>query len=160
MSSGSTLSVGETFDGAFMERELCIALYVLAQRLDRPWGGWLYSTADVVGAYFWAVVHDRPTSWAANPCEWPSDLRPAFLPSQSTLSRRLRCPRTVELMTAVEQHLLALIVVGNFLVQIVDGKALAVSGVSKDPDVGYGRGAGMYQKGQNFMLVGDQLRSP
>src|SRR5271154_846450 len=136
-----------------MERELWKALYLLAQKLDRPWGGWLYSTADVVGAYFWAVVHDRPTSWAADPKEWPDDLRPALLPPQSTLSRRLRRPQTVELMTAVEQHLLALIVVGNFLVQIIDGKALAVSGVSKDPDVGYGRGAGMYQKGYKFHAV-------
>ena len=62
-------------------------------------------------------------------------------------------------MTAVEQHLLALIVVANFLVQVIDGKALAVSRVSKDPDVGYGRGAGMYHKGYKFHVWGTSLRS-
>lgn len=136
-----------------MERELWRILYRAAQELDNPWGGWRYCTADVLAVYFWAVVHDRPTSWAAQPKQWPDDLRPAVLPSQSTLSRRLRRPKTVELMTAVEEHLLALIVVGSCLVQTIDGKALAVSGVSKDPDTGYGRGAGGNQKGYKLHAV-------
>jgi hypothetical protein len=136
-----------------MERELWRILYLLAKKLDSPWGAWRYSTAEVLGAYFWAVVHDRPTSWAADPKQWPDDLRPVWLPSQSTLSRRLRRPKTVELLTTVEEHLLALIVVGSCLVQIIDGKALAVSGVSKDPDTGYGRGAGGNQKGYKLHAV-------
>lgn len=136
-----------------MERELWRTLYFLAKTLDRPWGGWRYSTAEILGAYFWAVVHDRPTSWAANPVEWPDDLRPAWLPPQSTLSRRLRRPQTVELMTAVEQHLVALLALGQYLVQIIDAKALAVSNVSKDPDKGYGRGTGGYQKGYKLYAI-------
>lgn len=136
-----------------MERELWRVLYLLAKELDRPWGEWRYSTAEVLGAYLWGVVHDRPTSWAADPKQWPEDLRPAWLPSQSTLSRRLRRPKTVELLTAVEEHLWALMVVGSCLVQIIDGKALAVSGVSKDPDTGYGRGAGGHQKGYKLHAV-------
>jgi hypothetical protein len=71
-----------------MERELWRILYRVAQELDNPWGDWRYCTADVLAVYFWAVVHDRPTSWAAEPAPWPDDLRPAVLPSQSTLSRR------------------------------------------------------------------------
>ena len=136
-----------------MERELWRILYLLAQELDTPWGSWRYSTADVLGVYFWAVVHDRPTCWAADAKQWPDKLRPALLPPQSTLSRRLRRPRTVELMTAVEEHLLTLIVVGDCLVHIIDGKALAVSSVSKDPDTGYGRGAGTSQKGYKLHVV-------
>lgn len=136
-----------------MERELWVILYRLTRELDKPWGDWRYATADVLAAYLWAVLHDRPTKWAADPKQWPDDLRPALLPSQSTLSRRLRQPATVEMMTAVEEHLLALIVVGSFLVRIIDGKALAVSGVSKDPDTGYGRGAGGNQKGYKFHAV-------
>ena len=116
-----------------MERELWKILYRLTRELDNPWGEWRYSTSDVLAAYYWAVAHDRPTGWSADPTHWPDDLRPALLPPQSTLSRRLRRPRTVELMTAVENHLLALIALGSYLVQIIDGKALAVSGVSKDP---------------------------
>lgn len=136
-----------------MERELWRILYLLAQELGSPSGVWLYSTADVLGVYFWAVVHDRPTSWAADSKQWPEELRPAWFPSQGTLSRRLRQPETVELMTAVEEHLLALITVKCCFVQIIDGKALAVSGVSKDPDAGYGRGAGASQKGYKLHAV-------
>jgi Transposase DDE domain len=136
-----------------MERELWKALYLLAAELDKPWGHWRYSTADVVGVYFWAVVHDRPTSWAANPEEWPDDLRPDLLPAQSTLSRRLRRTEAVELMTAVEQYLGALLALGQCLVHIIDGKALGVSAVSKDPDTGYGRGAGAHQKGYKLHAI-------
>lgn len=136
-----------------MERELWKALYCLAVRLDKRWGRWRYSTADVVAVYFWAVIHDRPTSWAADPRQWPHDLRPGWLPSQSTLSRRLRKPQTVELMTAAEQCLLALVIVSRCWVRVMDGKALAISAVSRDPDAGYGRGAGAWQKGYKFHAV-------
>jgi hypothetical protein len=136
-----------------MDRELWRILYRLTRELDKPWGEWRYATADVLAAYFWAVVHDRPTSWAADLNNWPDDLRPCLLPPQSTLSRRMRRPRTVELMTKVEERLLALIAVGCWLVQIIDGKPLAVSGVSKDSEAGYGRGAGGNQKGYKLHTV-------
>lgn len=136
-----------------MERELWKVLYLLVRKFDNPWGSWRYSTAEVLAVYFWAVVHDRPTSWAADSMAWPDDLRPPWLPPQSTLSRRLRQPRTVELMTAVEQHLLAMLALGHCLVQRIDSKALAVSKVSKDPDTGYGRGAGGMQKGYKLHAV-------
>jgi hypothetical protein len=135
-----------------MERELWKALYSLMQKLDKQWGDWFYSNSDVLAAYFWAVLHDRPISWAANPHEWPADLRPRCLPSQSTLSRRLRQPKTVEFLTSVEQHLLALVVTACW-VHSIDGKALAVSAVSKDPDAGFGRGAGANQKGYKLHAV-------
>lgn len=136
-----------------MERELWMILYRLAKDLDSPWGNWRYSTSDVLGVYFWAVIHDRPTSWAADPRKWPDDLRPAWLPCQSTLSRRLRRPTTVALMTVVEEHLLALVVVRSCLVRIIDGKPMPVSGASKDRDAGYGRGAGGHQKGYKIHAV-------
>jgi hypothetical protein len=136
-----------------MERELWKILYRLAQVLGKRWGEWLYSTPDILAVYFWAVLHDRPTSWAAAPKNWPDDLRPEWFPPQSTLSRRLRRPTTVELLTAVEEHLLALVTVSGCLVRIIDGKPLAVSNVSKDPDTGYGRGAGGNQKGYKLHAV-------
>ena len=96
-----------------MERELWQALYLLASGLDKRWGRWKYSTAEIVAVYFWAVLHDRPTSWAAQPADWPADLRPDPLPPQSTLSRRLKQADSVELMTAVEQQLVVLIGLGQ-----------------------------------------------
>ena len=136
-----------------MERELWNALYWLARRQDKPWGNWRYSHSDVLAVYFWAVVHDRPVVWAAIAAHWPADLRPALFPPQSTLSRRLRTPEIVDLMVAVEQHLLALQAIGCQWICMIDAKPLAVSGVSKDPDVGYGRGAGGQQKGYKFYAV-------
>lgn len=136
-----------------MERELWKTLYMLSRLLDKPWGRWRYSTAEILGAYFWAVVHDRPTTWAADPAQWPSDLRPAWLPPQSTLSRRLRRPETVELMTEVEQHLVSLLALGKYLVQMIDAKALPVSGVSRDPDIGRGRSTRGYGQGYKFYAV-------
>jgi hypothetical protein len=136
-----------------MERELWKALYALSVQLDKPWGDWRYSTAEVLAVYFWAAVHDRPTRWATDPREWPEDLRPEWLPSQSTMSRRLRRPSAVELMTAVEQRLVVMLSLGRCLMHVIDGKALGISAVSKDPDAGYGRGAGTLQKGYKLHAI-------
>ena len=81
-----------------MERELWSALYFVAKRLDKPWGSWRYSASDVLMVHFWAVVHDRPESWAAEARNWPAELWPKPLPSQSTLSRRMRKADAVQLM--------------------------------------------------------------
>ena len=136
-----------------MERELWLALYLLARGLDKRWGSWKYSTAEIVAVYFWAVVHDRPTSWAARAEEWPADLRLDPLPPQSTLSRRLKQADAVELLTAVEQQLLVLIGLGRQWIHIIDGKALAVSPISQDPEATWGRGAKGKQKGYKLHAV-------
>jgi hypothetical protein len=136
-----------------MERELWQALYLLATNLDKPWGRWKYSTAEIVAVYFWAVLHDRPTSWAAQPDEWPPDLRPVPLPPQSTLSRRLKQADAVELMTAVEQQLIVLIGLGQHWIHVLDGKPLAVSPISHDRDAAWGRGAKGLQKGYKLHAV-------
>lgn len=136
-----------------MERELWTVLYHLLHVFGNWRGGWLYSTADILAVYLWAVVHDRPTSWATKPENWPDDLRPRRLPTQGTVSRRLRRPAIIELMTTIEEHLAALAMTDDCLTRIIDGKALAVSNVSKDPDAGYGRGAGGNQKGYKLHAV-------
>lgn len=136
-----------------MERELWQALYLLATGLDKRWGGWKYSTAEIVAVYFWAVLHDRPTSWAAEPAEWPPDLRPEPLPPQCTLSRRLKHPDAVELMTAVEQQLVVLSGLGKHWIHILDAKSLAVSPISRDRDAAWGRGARGRQLGYKVPAV-------
>jgi hypothetical protein len=136
-----------------MERELWKALYLLATNLDKRWGRWKYSTAEIVAVYFWAVLHDRPTSWAAQAAEWPPDLRPESLPPQSTLSRRLKHPDAVELMTAVEQQLVVLVGLGKHWIHILDAKPLAVSPISQDRDAAWGRGARGMQKGYKVHAI-------
>lgn len=136
-----------------MERELWLALYFLARRLDKPWGNWLYSASDILATYFWAVVHDRPMLWATQSANWPDDLRPKWLPSQDRLSVRMRQADTVELMLAVEQHLLSLLAFGNLLLKNIDGKGLVISDISRDPDAGYGHAAGKLRKGYKLHAV-------
>src|SRR6202023_3430363 len=49
-----------------------------------------YSCEDIVRVWFWAVLHDRPVSWAIQRVNWPLHERRRELPSSSTMSRRLR----------------------------------------------------------------------
>jgi len=59
-----------------------------------------------------------------------------------------------QLMTRIEQTWLAAVSVGHMLlIRIIDGKPLAVSGVTKDADATYGRGAGGMQKGYKLHTV-------
>jgi Transposase DDE domain len=136
-----------------MERELWKLLYEMATRLDKHWGRWKYSTADIVVVYFWCVVHDRPMSWGVLKSSWPEDLCPSHLPPQSTFSRRMRRADAQQLMTEIEQTWLTLVGAGHMLICMIDGKPLTVSGVSKDRDAGYGRGAGGMQKGYKLHAV-------
>jgi hypothetical protein len=136
-----------------MERELWSLLYGMARKLDKRWGDWKYSTSDIVATYLWAVVHDRPMCWASDKANWPKGLWTKCLPSQSTLSRRMRGAAAQQLMTAIEQTWLAVVGVSHCLIRLIDGKPLAVSGVTKDADAGYGRGAGGMQKGYKLYAV-------
>jgi hypothetical protein len=136
-----------------MERELWTLLYAVAMRLDKPWGAWKYSSADILVVYVWAVLHDRPMSWGVQKGNWPADLCPACLPSQATLSRRMRNDAVRQLMTAVEETWLALLGVSTMWIRMIDGKPCSVSNVSKDPDARFGRGAGGLQNGYKFHAV-------
>src|SRR2546421_8534024 len=66
-----------------------------------------FSDADIVKVWYWAVIHDRPVSWACCRVNWPPHLRKRPLPSDSTMSRRLRSPSVLALQKQVEQHVIA-----------------------------------------------------
>ena len=71
-----------------MERELWKSLYQLACKLDNSWkqGRHLrYDAAAIVGVYLWAVLHDRPTSWACDAKNWAGVTPPDPLPSQPSV---------------------------------------------------------------------------
>jgi len=136
-----------------MERELWSLVCAWVAPFSKPWGEWKFSVAESVLVYFWAVLHDRPMCWAVDQRNWPEDLCPVCLPSQSTLSRRMRRSEAQQLMTEMEVTCLAAISVAGMLIKTIDAKPLAVSGVTKDADAGYGRGAGGMQKGYKFFAV-------
>jgi len=137
-----------------MERELWKLLYELAAQLDKSRAAWRYRRSEIVAVYLWSVVHDRPMTWSLDRRNWPPELRPRRLPSQATLSRRMRHCSAEQLMTEIEQAWLALVNISQLLVvRVIDGKPLAVSNVTKDRESGYGRGAGGMQKGYKLHAI-------
>lgn len=138
-----------------MEHQLYRAIVALLATLDKkPMSTrFTYSDQRIVAVYYWAVIHDRPTSWACCRTSWPLHLRRQPLPSDSRMSRRLRSPAVRALLTALEQRVIAPKEPGLFWV--IDGKPLVIGGCSKDRQAGYGRAAASKAKGYKLhALVG------
>jgi hypothetical protein len=136
-----------------MERNLWLQLYEAVMTTAHPAPARKVSHSDrwVVLTHLWAAVHDRPTSWAAAAGHWPDDLRPARLPSQPTMSRRLRSAAVNALLGAVLRRYR-----GDpraDWVKYLDGKPLPVGDFSKDPDAAWGRGPDSFFKGYRLHAV-------
>lgn len=138
-----------------MERELWPLLYRTVREVARGFSqkyvqipGWV-----LLLTMLWAALHDRPVSWACDSANWHTRLRPSRLPSNATMSRRVDKVAVGLLWRAVEQRLRELPGSPPALVAFLDGKPLPVSGVSKDPDARWGRGAGGMAKGYKLHTV-------
>ena len=137
-----------------MERELWPVLYdYLLQTVQEvrqkyvqlhPW--------VIVATMLWAALHDRPVSWACDPRNWSTtELRPARIPSEKTMSRRADSVATGVFWRALEGRLR-----NNdapAVLAFIDGKPLPIGGNSKDPDARWGRAAGGLAKGYKLHAV-------
>lgn len=143
-----------------MERELFRRLYERAYHLGktRRVKHVVHPDWKIVVVYLWAVLHDRPTAWACDPRNWPAAARVLTLPDPSTISRRLRRPSIVALISDIERSLLRRVSMPR--IGFIDAKPLPVGGCSRDPDVGFGRGAGMMAKGYKLHVICDEHRLP
>ena len=86
-----------------MERELWPRLYHLVMDVGEALRlvDVTFQPHIVLLTFFWAALHDRPVCWACNPRNWATTtLRPARLPSTSTMSRRLRRVDTARVSAA------------------------------------------------------------
>jgi hypothetical protein len=138
-----------------MEHQLFRAIVALLGGLGQPAtpARFDFSDEDIVQVYYWAVIHDRPTTWACHRRNWPIHLRRRPLPSQPTMSRRLRAPAVAALLDALQRRVTAPKAPGLFW--MIDGKPLPIGGCSKDRQAGYGRAAGCKAKGYKLhALVG------
>ena len=137
----------------FVEHQLWLAIVALVADLGKQRKRTIcdYSDADIVHVYYWAVVHDRPTAWACNRNHWPPWRRRRPLPSEATMSRRLRSLGVKKLLDAVEQRVTAPKQPG--LYWMIDGKPLPISGCSKDRQAGYGRAANCKAKGYKIHAI-------
>jgi Transposase DDE domain len=135
-----------------MERERWERVYRLLVQLDKREVRGVFRDAIILAVYFWAVIHDRPVSWACRASHWPSDLRKP-LPSQSTMSRRLRTASVQALLNSAGD---AEPVAGNgsdAWVKVVDAKPLPVGGHSKAPDARWGQGVRSLMKGYKLFAI-------
>jgi hypothetical protein len=110
-----------------------------------------FSDEDIVKVFYWSVIHDRPVSWACQRRNWPLYLRRRSLPSNTTMSRRLRSKSVIALLNALERRVTA--PREPHLFWMIDGKPLAIGGCSKDRQAGYGRAAGCKAKGYKLHAI-------
>lgn len=141
-----------------MERELYRQLYRIAWAMGQRFGcpRMRHPTWQIVMVYFWAVLHDRSMSWATLSAHWPTRKR---LPSNATMSRRLRHPRTVAMIHAMSLHVLELLGYDPGVL-FIDGKPLPVGGLSGDLDASVGYGAGKCCRGYKLHAICDRSGVP
>jgi hypothetical protein len=136
-----------------MERNLWEQLYHAVMTTPYPDPARKVSHSDrwVVLTYLWAAVHDRSTTWATVPGHWPQDLRPGQLPSQPTMSRRLRTAAVGRLLNALLARFRG--DPRHDWVKYLDSKPLPVGDFSKDPDAAWGHGPDSFFKGYKLHAV-------
>jgi hypothetical protein len=134
-----------------MEDELFATLYqaVRQEATHRPRRKRVrYSDAVILLVAFWAILHDRPISWACRPDHWHQALPWEALPSPATMSRRLRTVSVQLLLEQVFCRLLSCAGLAAFcLCRRIDSKPLPVGGFSKDRDARRGYATGGTSKG-------------
>ena len=104
-----------------------------------------FSDQRIVLVYVWAVLHDRAVTWACKRRNWPKEMFEE-LPSDTTLSRRLRSLSVVHLIERVLAAASDLF--PSTMVKQMDSKPLIVGAYSKDRDAKRGRiAAGQFARG-------------
>jgi hypothetical protein len=131
-----------------MERELWPPLYHAVREVAKSFRQKYvsYQPWVLVLVLLWAALHDRPLAWACQPRNWSTTkLRPLRLPHRTTVGRRIDRLAVGAFLHELERYLRER--GERRLLSLLDGKPLPVSGVSKDPDAAWGRGAGGQAKG-------------
>jgi hypothetical protein len=117
-------------------------------------GDWL-----IVAMYFWSCRHDRPQCWACDREHYGRLFRPRKLPSISQFNRRVRTQSVQMILQRIHNDLAEIGVV--MPVSFVDGKALPIGPLSKDPDARWGHVAGGSAKGYKLhAIVTEDQRIP
>jgi len=125
-------------------------LLVVLRRVARSLGRLprhTYSDFLIARLYFWAVLHDRPMTWALDPVHYNRLFRPRQRPSVSQLHRRIASDRFARLLQRLHDRLAGTNdppVAGSLC---IDGHALCVSPVSQDRDARRGHVPGGLAKG-------------
>lgn len=139
-----------------MERDLFVTLLARIRGIGRRRTNsrQRYTDGTIFAVHAWAVLNDRPVSWACRIENWPRGLLRGGLPSQPQMSRRLRSARYERLAQRIEHAILR---AGRTpsLVYVVDGKPLPIASHSTDRQAGYGRAVGGKAKGYKLHAIID-----
>jgi len=121
-----------------MEAKLYASLYKVVLSLPHPRKKRCrFNDRIIVMVYLWSVLWDRPVCWACDPDNWfgKNDFE---LPSDTTMSRRLRTPGVTQLIEramAARSELFG----PAPLLKAVDSKPMYVGPYTKDQDAASGR---------------------
>lgn len=110
-----------------------------------------YTDRRILEVFFWAVMHDRPISWACGKSHWPAHRRRQTLPSPATMTRRLRSAPVIWMLRLM-LILLRQAAEGCWTLQL-DGLPLPVGGCSKDPDTKAGRSSCGIARGYKLVAL-------
>jgi Transposase DDE domain len=119
----------------------------------------VYSNNLVAKLYLWSVWRNLSLSQACDPerGQFNTLFRPRTLPSVSQFTRRVKSDVTQEILNHVHRQLSACGIASDS--GYFDGKPMAVSPVSKDPDAARGHVPGGYAKGYKLhAYVNDRRR--
>src|SRR5687767_4980137 len=117
-----------------------------------------FADAVIVKVFLFATYSDRAVRWACRAANWPEPLLHAAavgftLPSQSTMSKRLRTVGVLQLLDRVAAALAERLGVGE-VVKAIDSKPLRVGRYTKDRDAKRGRaGPGEMARGYKLHAV-------
>lgn len=110
-----------------------------------------HSDGVIVKVYFYSTHCNKSVNWACNVEHWPEKLLHDTigfnLPSQSTMSTRMRTVGVLQLIERVQTLLAERLSGGNRMVKAMDSKPLKVGSYSKDRDARRGRAAGEKARG-------------
>jgi Transposase DDE domain len=111
-----------------------------------------------------AALDNISINRATHADSWVGLRRPESLPSQATMSRRLKKPAVTALLTVIEERLRQLpresLKAAPAQPVAIDARALAASRFTKDPDAKWGYGTGGLQIGYKFHAIWDQGAVP
>jgi len=96
-----------------------------------------FSDHLIARLYFWALLHDRPMTWALQRLHYNRLFRPRKLPSISQLNRRIASPRFQQVLQRT--HALLTVSASSARTYLIDGKPLNVSPCSADRDARAGQ---------------------
>jgi hypothetical protein len=136
-----------------MEHQLWKLILGILATLDKKSVSTRFDFSDerIVQVFYWAVIHDRPISWACCRRNWLIHLRRKKLPSNTTMSRRLRTEPVRTLLDQLEKRVIAPKTPGMFWT--IDGKPLVIGGSSKDRQAGFGRAARSNARGYKIHAI-------